>query len=143
MDWKLYLIQGIEGLFLGLGSYFDLKDRRIPEELFLIFGGLGLLCHFLGNDRSICSVLIGVLPGLLCLLVGRLTNEAIGYGDGIGFCILGLFREFFRLLPLAFCAFCLCAVFGMWKMLVKKRGSTETMPFYPFLFLAWIGVSVL
>lgn len=143
MDWKVYVIQGMELLFLGIGSYFDLKNRELPVRLFGIFGVLGLVFQMIFKVQSAGNIVMGVCFGCFFLLVGKATQEAIGYGDGLGFCVLAIFEGIRGLFFLAFGAFCMSAVYGVWKMLILKQGVRDTMAFYPFLLLAWMGVIVL
>lgn len=143
MSWEYYFIQGFELLFLGAGSYFDIKNRELPMEFFIAFGVLGIACNIIWRYQSIRNLAIGCSIGLLFLAIGRMTKEAIGYGDGLGLCVLGIFEGWKGLIPIVFGAFLLSAVYGLWRMAGLKGCLSDTMPFFPFLFLALMGVIVL
>lgn len=142
MDWNVYFMQGIELLFLGIGSYFDLKNRELPVKLFVVFGILGIFANGILEYQSVKGMFAGIVPGILFLGLAKVTKEKIGYGDGIGFCVLGIYEGIRGVFAVLFPAFCLCACYGLWKMLVFKQGLGDTMPLFPFLFLALVGVIV-
>lgn len=143
MNWENYFIQGFELIFLGVGSYFDIKNRELPMEFLAAFGVFGIVCNVIGKYQSIKSIVIGCSIGLLFILIGKVTKEAIGYGDGVGLWILGIFEGWDGLIPIVFGAFCLSAVYGLWKIIGLKQCLNDTMPFYPFLLIALVGVIVL
>lgn len=81
--------------------------------------------------------------GVVFLAVGWITKEAIGYGDGWGLVILGIIKGGQELIPVVFGAFLLSGIYGLWKLIVVRASRYETMPFYPFLLAASVGVSLL
>lgn len=143
MNWESYFVQGFELVFLGMGSYFDIKNRELPVTFLGIFASLGITCNVLWKYQSLKSILIGCGIGIIFLMIGKATGEAIGYGDGVGLCILGIFEGWKGLIPVVFGAFCLSGVYGLWRMIGYKQCLKDTMPFYPFLFIALIGIIVL
>lgn len=143
MEWKLYFVQGMELLFLGIGTYFDIRDRKLPEWFLLVFGGLGVACNLFLNYQKAAEAVAGLCVGGMFLLIGWITGEAIGYGDGIGLMILGVLGGLQGILPILFIAFFCSGIYGLWKMIGCGRSKNDTMPFYPFLFLALMGVIVL
>lgn len=143
MDWERYFIQGMELLFFGIGSCFDIKSRELPLEFLGAFGLSGVICNVLWKYQSLENMIIGCLLGGTFLFVGWVTKEAIGYGDGIGLVILGIFEGWQGMIPIVFGAFLLSGIYGLWKIIGLKESGSDTMPFFPFLFLALIGVILL
>lgn len=143
MDWEQYFIQGLELLFLGLGTYFDVKSRELPLAFLTAFGLLGVACNIIWKYQSLKEVLIGCCIGGIFLVVGWLTKEAVGYGDGLSLVILGVFEGFSGMIPIVFGAFLLSGVYGLWRIIGLGEAASDTMPFFPFLFLALIGVIVI
>lgn len=136
MDW-------VEFVFLGIGTYFDIKDRELPVKFFILFGIVGIGMNLVGKYQSFQEVLMGGCMGVVFLAVGWITKEAIGYGDGWGLVILGIFKGWQELIPVVFGAFLLSGIYGLWKLIVVRASRYETMPFYPFLLAASVGVSLL
>ena len=143
MDWKIYFVQGLELLFLGIGSYLDLKEQKLPLWFLFGFWGCGLLFNLFCPYQSLEELLAGMIVGAVFLLAGWASRESIGYGDGIGLVVLGCMEGVRRMIPVIFGAFLLSAVFGMWKLIGKRESRESTMPFFPFLLIAWMGVLVL
>lgn len=143
MEWELYFVQGLELLFLGIGAYFDIRDRELPISFLLFFAVLGILCNLLWRYQSIGNGVIGVFIGGIFLLAGWLTKEAIGYGDGIGLMTLGIFEGWKGMIPIVFIAFLMSGIYGLWRVLGCGKSCHDTMPFFPFLFLSLMGVILL
>lgn len=140
MEWHQYFLQGTEVLFLGLGTYFDIKDQEIPLTFLLVFGGLAIIYNVVWKYQTLQNVLIGICIGGLFLFVGWLTQEAIGYGDGLGLVILGLFEGWQGMIPIVFGAFLLSGVYGIWRLIGLQKSRNDAMPFFPFLLIARMGV---
>lgn len=90
-------------LFFLLCALHDSRTQSIPAGLFRLFFGIGIPVWLLRLSAGLQSavsaaqlseLLLSFLPGLLLLLLCRLTGSAIGSGDGlfllIGGCYLSL-----------------------------------------------------
>ena len=90
---------------------------------------------------------LGILPGLALLFLSRMTQEAVGKGDGCFFIISGLFLELFLNIRLLLYGILLSGVFGggfYFYSRLKGRDVRKTaMPFLPFLVPVWIGMVML
>lgn len=136
----IYFIQGTELLFLGVGSYFDVKDQQIPAWFFLPFGALGIICNIAWRYQKLPDVFWGICVGCIFLLIGRLTEEEIGYGDGIGILILAIFEGCQGVLSIVFPAFMLSGIYGIGRLIVFRESPKAAMPFFPFLLISMTGV---
>lgn len=136
MDW-------VEFVFLGIGTYFDIKDRELPVKYLLFFGIVGIGMNIVWKYQSFQEALIGGSVGGVFLAIGWITKEAIGYGDGWGLVILGILKGWQELIPVVFEAFLLSGIYSLWRLIGLKTSRYETMPFYPFLLAASVGVSLL
>lgn len=135
----MYCLLGAELLFLVAGTYFDLKSRELPLVFLAGFAMLGLFLNIVWKYQSLELVIGGVCIGGIFLGMGKLTRQAIGYGDGLCFMILGIFNGWKSTLSLLCAAFFFSGVYGLWRMICHGAKSSDTMPFLPFLLLAWIG----
>lgn len=143
MDWKLYVIQGMELLFLGIGSCMDLKDQMLSVKFLSIFAIAGVLCNLLFSYQSRSELLSGLLIGAAVLLIGKFTEEAIGYGDGLTILILGIFEGGYQMFPVLFGAFLTAGIYGIFRIVFFHKSIKDSIPFLPFLFLAFVGVQLL
>ena len=59
MNWEIYIVQGMELLFLWIASYEDLKTREISMKWFAIFGMLQSFMavseHLVCPGRYLCG----------------------------------------------------------------------------------------
>ena len=143
MEWQMEVLWITEAIFLGMGTYFDIKEKELPMSLFFIFGAAGSVYQVLWKVYSIRELLYGVCVGGFFLLVGWLSREAIGYGDGLGLMVMGVYEGWRGMIPIIFGAFCFSSIYGIWRLIGYQDLKTDTMPFFPFLFLSFIGVSLL
>lgn len=139
MNWNSVIVRGMELLFLGMGSYFDLKEQKIPAWYLGLFGFFGVLGNLLYQYQEWSCLFGGICIGGILLMVGWLSKEELGYGDGIAVMILGIFEGWKKLLPTLLAAFFLSSIWGMFQMFWCKKSGKETMPFFPFLFISFLG----
>lgn len=140
MEWCIW---GMEVLFLGIGSYYDIKSREIPLWLFWVFGVIGVCTNLILQYQGIAELLFGCLFGLIFLIIGVVTKGELGMADALGFIVLGIFEGGTNVICLIFFAFIISGVYGLCKVLFLKTSIRETLPFFPFLFLALIGGAVI
>ena len=124
-------------LWLSLLSYSDLRRGELPAWLLAAGGtaGLSLRITELASGASAGALAGAYLPGLaagaLLLAAARITREAVGYGDGICFCLLAFWLPWEELFTLLFTALVLCALPGLVIGLIRGR-RVKALPFLPF-----------
>lgn len=126
-------------LFLGIGSVYDVRNRELPGKFLFLFAVLGAICNVCFRYQSFFEICSGILLGGSFIVIGWLSKEAIGYGDGIGIVVTGVFVGGKKALLILSGAFFLSALYGIGKLLLGKTTISDTMPFYPFLFAAALG----
>lgn len=125
------------GVLLGVQSYWDLRYKAIPDVVSLAVGIIGL-CLWNQGEKNIAELWCALLPGMVCLFIGKVSKEAIGYGDGILLCILGIYYTVTELMELCLIAISTAGICGLVLLVFfQKRGQYE-LPFVPFLLLGWI-----
>ena len=67
--------------FLGGAARIDYLKRELPLIYSVVGFGVGLLLRILSGTAALAEILPGFIPGLLCLLIAKLSKESIGYGD--------------------------------------------------------------
>ncbi len=84
----------------------DCRWKRMHTGLLFGFLTVGVGCFALellfnkgkGNISATGSILfLSILPGLLFLVMGALTHEAVGYGDGLSILAMGFYMEAYAL----------------------------------------------
>lgn len=139
MRWKIKLIRMIIMLFLAIGSYCDIKTRKLPMGFLLLFAGVGLCLNLMWKYQNMETLVWGVGFGVMFFVISKVTKEAIGCGDAWGILILGILEGGRKTVPIVFAAFVFSSVYGLYKMLTSKMKKRDSMPFFPFMFFAVLG----
>lgn len=145
-------------LFLIIAAGYDWKTREIPVWVY-ISGGTeaalwrisritGILKHweneawivFLhGNtgDIPFWEIAGGALMGAALLMFSRMTEGAIGSGDGMLFFITGIYLGFWKNAMLLWGSLILCSCWGIGLLAVRQIkwpvGKRIEIPFIPFV----------
>ena len=127
-------------LMLSISSIFDIRKKSIPIQILVAAGIWAVICLTLSVTENGAEVLAGSLPGLLpgavLLMLGFLTQQKVGYGDGILLIIMGL-MEGVRMVLLTFCiGLFLQSILAVILVLFKKADKQTQIPFVPFLLTA-------
>lgn len=126
-------------------GYFSVEDIRKRELSGLPLALAGIIGIGLSIGEGTCQnwqALLRLLPGLVCLGLGWITREGIGYGDGLLILCLGCFLSLPQLLSVCFSALTLAGAAAIFLLLVLSKGKKTQIPFAPFL-LAGYGISLL
>ena len=80
------------------------------------------------------------MVGGVFLLASRWSKEVIGYGDSWLILLLGGYLGIRRVLLLLTIAFFLAGIFGLLGYVLRRLRRGSTIPFIPFLTVAYMGV---
>lgn len=131
--------------FLVLGSIWDVKKKSVPYMYLLLWGIVALVYlisnSLIKNNGDIwITMLFGIIPGIVCLLISYVSREQIGYGDGWAILLMGALLGISRVMKLLLAAFSLLTVIAIVLLITKKAKRKSTIPFIPFLFLGYLMV---
>ena len=122
---------------LVIQSVWDCRCRQIPIAVTLAGGGIGLMGSILYN-RGFVDICLGLLPGLICLFIGWITREAVGYGDGFLLCAMGMYLSFEKIVAIVTMASVFAAVIGLILVVCGKKSGKDQLPFVPFLLVSTV-----
>lgn len=128
-------------LVMVIHSITDIKYKKVIMELTLAGIGVGVICLLFDVVRETFEYeqLLALLPGIVCLIMGRITKEAIGYGDGMIFLMLGFFYEWECLCMIGMRACILAAIAALICLIILHKNRKYELPFVPFLtFAVWV-----
>ena len=149
---------------LSMGAWQDMQNRRIKLSLFVISGTAGavLRCMYIVMDAAIAyggfgyrmafelaavqikDTVMAMAVGGGLLLLSRITDEAVGKGDGWFFLISGIYLGAVKNLVLLAGGLGLCFLLSMVLLFYGIIQGTDRgklrIPFLPFLIPAGIGV---
>lgn len=128
---------------LGIHAAEDIKSRRIALPCLLVFGLAGAAVQLYCRDMSFASIGLGMAVGIGILLLSILTGGSIGMGDGLVFCVTGIYLGGSRNLELLFMSLLYAALFSLF-LLVKGKGTAKNrkreIPFLPFVFAGYVTI---
>ena len=123
---------GLLGM-LGICGFEDYKLKRIRLVVVNCFAILGVILHLIYGRISWIDMLGGASVGVVLLVIGYLSKEKIGYGDGILFVATGIYLGFWNNLILLWLSTSLAGIYGIILMLLKKKKKDNEIPLVPFV----------
>ena len=132
-NWMIFILLAVVGVI-------DWRKREIPMSLLFIMSAGVIIFAIYCKDITLWYRLAGGALGILLFVVSTVTKEAIGYGDSWLILLLGVHLGIFRVLQLLFVASLLAVIFALFYLWVRKWNRGATLPFVPFLTIAYLGV---
>ena len=115
----------------------DFKSKEVSLQSLIVL----LVTCILFTDVK--TFLEGMIVGVFFFLFSKCTNEAIGYGDSWIILSLGICLGIQKVLVLILGASVLTIIVSLFLYIGKRWNRKYTIPFVPFLTLAYIGVILL
>ena len=125
-------------LFLGAAAFMDINMRQIPVLLPAGVFAAGLILKLAFAGAIWWQILLGCVPGLVLILAGYLSRQAVGYGDGLVFIACGPFLGIINNLFLLFISLVLAALFSMAALALGKMRLRSAFAFIPFILGAYV-----
>mgnify|MGYP003299792499 CR=1 FL=1 len=134
MVWDKIIIM----LVMLVHSITDIRYKKVMGQLILlgIFVGIIFQGRDIWNGTWEYAQIVALCPGILCLVLAKITKEAIGYGDGMILFMLGFFYKWETLCVIVMEACMLAAVVALVLLTVFRKNRKYEIPFVPFLTLA-------
>ena len=126
-------------LYLMWGTMEDLKEKKISLTYLKIGAILGILFfirEMKNQDLSVINVFLSFLPGMIFLLIAKITKEKIGYGDGWLFLIISCWMGTMKTWALWQTSLLLSSVFSIVMLITQKCKMKSHIAFVPFVWLA-------
>lgn len=126
---------------LAVGSFFDIKWKKIPTVLPVAGAAWALVCvilHILqdGAGTALMEAAVSVFPGVGLLLLSFLTEKKVGSGDGLILILLGLFEGVERAVIVFCLGLFLQSLLAVGLLILKKADKQTCIPFLPFLLVS-------
>lgn len=138
------LKEGIVNLLLAaimiICAVVDIKKKEIPVWIFVVLGVTALTGSICGGGYGLYKMAAGVIPGILLLGLARITEQSIGYGDGIILAEIGCMTGAGICTIILAGALALAGIFSMGMLIVKRVDKRYRIPFIPFLTTVYIIV---
>ncbi len=130
-------------LFLAVCAVFDGFSRRVPLAVVWL-GILTAVCLRLNGamgETSLMEAALSLIPGAGFFLLGFLTREKVGYGDGWALLMIGLFAGACRCFLILFVGLMAESAVAIVLLAIGKIKRDREIPFLPFLLLG-MGVVI-
>lgn len=112
----------------------DIKRKEINACILYVYLSIGIVGALF--NESILELVLSAVPGILFILLGKVSYEQIGYGDGFAVLALGIWLGTIPILKIiAISTFC-CGVIALLLLIFRRK--QKTIAFIPFLFLGMV-----
>lgn len=129
-------------VLLGIAGVIDWKKKEMPVYLLGIMTGVIVLFSMLCQEIDVWYRVTGALLGVVFFVISKFTKESVGYGDSWLILILGIHMGILQVLQLLFAASLMSAFFAIFYLWKRRWKRSETLPFVPFLAIAYVGVMI-
>lgn len=120
-------------VYLAVCSMTDLKTRKVPMGLSLVFLAVGILLQLVWRRMPWMIWCGGILIGIFLIGISRLTQEALGYGDSIAVMVTGGLVGAWKTAEILLTALAASAVISAILLVSGRAGRKDGIPFVPFL----------
>lgn len=142
--------------FLFAAAWVDYKTKAFPLWFLLVGAAVGL-CLRMGAFFVFASLsaaaggvgawgkdlLLSFLPGVLLLLVTKVSRQQVGAGDGLLLLAAGTFLRSRFTWGLFLASLFIAAIVSVGLLLGKKKGRKQAVAFAPFVLAGYIGTLAL
>jgi len=135
----------LTGVVLIICSYTDIKSQKIYKSVIAVHLVLALIGHLVIRDLTAVSILLGIVPGLGCILLSAVSKESMGYGDAFLIFSCGFSLGTDRVLAMLFTSFFCVGIWALWLVCFRHGKKKTAIPFVPFLLMGAViqGVGAL
>lgn len=127
-------------LLLGVVAYRDWRTKQISCLALVAMSILVLVLRIVLVEDTVWSTLGGMAVGAVFFLISKCSEESVGYGDCFLILLLGIFLGGKALIEVVLTATLLTSLFSIGVCMIRGWKKKYTIPFAPFLALAYIGV---
>ena len=132
------MMNGVIIVFLIPCTITDLKSKTIPIWWTVVFGISAMIYQIFWKKQKLEAILFSMIIGVTLLVAAKISNQRIGYGDGIIFLILGLWIGFWDGISLLFFSLILSSIISVYLIIVRRKGRDYRIPFIAFVTAAYI-----
>lgn len=124
--------------FLTLFSVEDVRKKELDFMPIVGFLLIGIWFQAFVGKLPFPEIAGGAFLGVCLLAIGKLSKEAVGYGDGLLFLATGIYLGMWENLQLLWSSLWIAFLFSAVQMLVRKKDKKEEIPFVPFVWFSYL-----
>lgn len=118
----------------------DIKKQEISVWLFVILGIAAIVGCVTCEEQRGYMIVVSMLPGVLLMILAKVTEQSIGYGDGMILAEIGLAAGVGKCMLILAAALAMAGIFSLGVIVIKKVDKKYTIPFVPFITVAYVVV---
>lgn len=137
----ILLVQNAVNLsILGILSYHDIRNMKLNGFILNVYLFTGILTSILKYSQF---NFINIIPGLFLILTSFITEEKVGYGDGVLMLGMGFWMDVYTLAISCISGFIILSIYSIGlcmkdKILSGRIFLMRRIPMVPFLFIGSI-----
>ncbi len=125
------------GILLAM-AVLDIRCHKIPIRILILANVSALIYQVVYKEEEAAIVIGGIAVGCVFVLISKVTEESLGYGDSLGILGLGVYLGFWNVLEVLSGAFFITALAAVFALIRKRMSRKCAMPFYPFLAVSYV-----
>lgn len=137
----ILLVQNAVNLsILGILSYHDIRNMKLNGFILNVYLFTGILTSILKYSQF---NFLNIIPGLFLILTSFITEEKVGYGDGVLMLGMGFWMDVYTLAISSISGFIILSIYSIGlctrdKILSGRIFLMRKIPMVPFLFIGSI-----
>lgn len=136
---KMKLIYILEILFLTIETIKDIKTQTLDLCELLIFLAAGFFLKIFWIHEGLSEIIPGMSVGIILLGISYLSEEALGYGDGMVVLVTGVLCGIKITLITVCIAFFAMSVLAICVIVKKGFHYKAKIPFVPCILAGFLG----
>lgn len=126
------------GTYLFINTITDMKEKKIYLWISLVYIVNTFLFYAWIMPEAWLEAFVGIMPGVLLLVLSKMTKGELGIGDGIVVAILGVMVGIKGILMITMYASVLCGLLCIGLRIAKKVQWKTSIPMVPFLMAGFV-----
>lgn len=125
-------------VYLAINTISDIRKRKIRLGISLLFLIIGVLWQIWQRADKV-ELLLAMLPGICLIGLSVMTQQKIGFGDGVVIVVCGIYLGLGNTILLLMVSLMLSALTGVVMLLLKKASLHTELPWITFVFVSFLG----
>ncbi|MDR1018919.1 MAG: hypothetical protein LBM02_09490 [Lachnospiraceae bacterium] len=118
---------------LGILSLIDLKYKKLHIGYLIVFAISGGISIYFKSDSNLVLSILGLLVGLMCVFISKVTHEKFGMADSVVIGVLGLVYGLWNILAITFYGMLFVGIYGGFQLVIKHVNKNKRVAFLPYL----------
>ncbi len=126
------------GLFLVIAAIMDIRKKRLPVILLLVWIVSGMIIYAFFHTSDITDEIMGVILGAVFIAISLVSDGKLGLGDGMAVFALGVYLGGRGAGFTCIYALILSSIFSMIILISGRYARHREFPFIPFLLIGYL-----